>query len=582
MATENVKVLKIDTSPAQTSVKDLKNELKELKNTMLSCEKGTEEYNQALRQAADIQHTLKEQMQEINATAMDFGQIVSNCTSALGGMVGGFQAATAVMNLFGSENEDVIKTLKTMQQLMSITQALPAIDKGIKAFKALGIAIKGASTALKGLSAAAIATGLGAITFALGLLIANWDRLSEAMKKSKIASTAAEEAIERQRKKIEDLRIEIEKLEKQYDQEEREDKISRLNSRARKSYNDLETRIKNTTKALDLYIKKRQLPENQQGDLFDWFAEEDYIEKQNELIENLKKQQDAILDNADSYKELTESEEEEEKTIEELIAETTEWLELQTKEGETHNAVADAIRKRKQELQELRELEAEDEDTSVEDAFREKLEGTIKSLQDAFGMSESEQYKMELNALDVALKTKLIKEEEYYKLRDALNKEQTQREIMRYSTAAGYIGDIFSNLGELMEEGSEEQKAFQIMGATVNMLGGITAAIAGAFTTHSGPWDIALAVLQAAAIATSGGITIAKMAKTNEKNAKSMSSSGMSGSSMQSLTAPVQYTQDVQGANIESAIKDSKVYVLESDISNTQNKVNVSESESRF
>ena len=103
-----------------------------------------------------------------------------------------------------------------------------------------------------------------------------------------------------------------------------------------------------------------------------------------------------------------------------------------------------------------------------------------------------EQYQEEINALDVALKTKLIKEEEYLKLRDALNKEQTQREVLRYATAANGIGDIFSNLGELMEEGSEEQKAMQIMGATINMLAGITAAIAGTFTTHSGVWDIAL------------------------------------------------------------------------------------------
>jgi len=36
------------------------------------------------------------------------------------------------------------------------------------------------------------------------------------------------------------------------------------------------------------------------------------------------------------------------------------------------------------------------------------------------------------------------------------------------------------------------------------MLVGITAAISGLFTTKSGPWDIALAAIQAAAIAASG------------------------------------------------------------------------------
>ena len=132
-----------------------------------------------------------------------------------------------------------------------------------------------------------------------------------------------------------------------------------------------------------------------------------------------------------------------------------------------------------------------------------------------------------------------------------------------------------------MEEGSKEQKAMQIMGATINMLGGITAAIAGAFTTHTGPWDIALAAIQATAIATSGAATIAKMAKTNKNNASSVSASPNT-AAIASIQAPVQYTQDVQGASIEGAIKDTRVYVTEQDISNTQKKVDVAESEARF
>ena len=109
---EKKKVVEINTQPAQTSVKELRKELKELKDTLLSVEKGTDEYNNALAKSAEIQHTLKEQMEEINASAMDFGQIASNCTKAVGGMVAGFQAATAVMNLFGIENEDVLQSLK--------------------------------------------------------------------------------------------------------------------------------------------------------------------------------------------------------------------------------------------------------------------------------------------------------------------------------------------------------------------------------------------------------------------------------------------------------------------------------------
>lgn len=184
MATENVKVLKIDTGEAQTSVKDLRNQLKELRNTLLNTTEGTEEFNEALKQSAEIQHTLKEQMELINANAMDFGQIATNCTNAVGGMVAGFQAAKATLNLFGIENENVIKSLQQMQNLMAITQALPSIDKGVKAFKALTMSIKGGTLGLHGFKAALASTGIGLAVVAVGALAANFDRLKAWIKGS--------------------------------------------------------------------------------------------------------------------------------------------------------------------------------------------------------------------------------------------------------------------------------------------------------------------------------------------------------------------------------------------------------------
>ena len=179
MATENVKVVKLDTQPAQTSVKDLRQELKALKDTLLSTEQGTEEYNKALQQAADIQHTLKEQTEELNASAMDFGQITGNIVKATGGLVAGLQAAKATMNLFGVENEEVLKSLEKMQNLMAITQALPALDNGVKAFKRLSSVISAATGATSKFGKALISTGLGAIVAALGYLIANFEDISK-------------------------------------------------------------------------------------------------------------------------------------------------------------------------------------------------------------------------------------------------------------------------------------------------------------------------------------------------------------------------------------------------------------------
>lgn len=212
---DSVKVLTIQTDQAQKSVKDLRNELKELRNQLLSTEKGTKEYYDTLQKAANVQHDLKEQMEEINATAMDFGQITGNVIKGLNGMVAGFQAAKATLNLFGIENETVLKSLQKMQNLMAITQALPAIEGSIKAFKRLAINIRIATAAMSGFSKAMIATGIGAIVAAVGLLAANWDKVAKAL-----GITTAEQKKyneEAQKKYIEGLKEEV-NLEKQIGQ----------------------------------------------------------------------------------------------------------------------------------------------------------------------------------------------------------------------------------------------------------------------------------------------------------------------------------------------------------------------------
>ena len=176
---ESMADLNKENKAATTSVKELRQELKAQKDILLSTEQGTKEYNDALQKAANIQHTLKEQMEEVNASAMDFGQITGNVVKATGGLVAGLQAAKATMNLFGIENEEVLKSLEKMQNLMAITQAIPAIDESIKAFKRLGLVIKSATTGMNGFKVALMSTGIGAAVVAFGALITAFGKLKK-------------------------------------------------------------------------------------------------------------------------------------------------------------------------------------------------------------------------------------------------------------------------------------------------------------------------------------------------------------------------------------------------------------------
>ena len=223
MATEKVDILQVNTEPSRTSVKDLRKEMKSLKDDLLNLDEGTTEYNATLQKAAGIQHTLKEQMEEVNASAMDAGQILGNATNAVAGMTGAFQAGAGIMNMFGVESEASMEMIAKMQNVMAITQGFQSIDDGVKAFGRLSTVIKGSTiwqalfgkqkkeevkdqleaaaatttyagsqklaesttkkttTATHGFKKALIATGLGALVVILGSIIANWDEFTKAI-----------------------------------------------------------------------------------------------------------------------------------------------------------------------------------------------------------------------------------------------------------------------------------------------------------------------------------------------------------------------------------------------------------------
>ena len=132
------------------------------------------------------------------------------------------------------------------------------------------------------------------------------------------------------------------------------------------------------------------------------------------------------------------------------------------------------------------------------------------------------------------------------------------------------------------EKRMEAVRGLQIAVTTIQMLAGIATAMSGAFTTKSGPWDIALAAIQAAAIAASGIASIVKI-----KQVKANGSNGGSASvppiNMGAVTgSSPDFTQSIDGAITQTSIQDQKVFVEEHDISETQKKVQVVESSATY
>ena len=122
--------------------------------------------------------------------------------AVLQGVAGGFEAVTGAMGLMGTESEDVQKAMLRVQSAMAITQGLNQLGEARDSFKNLGGQIKetslaqkvltgvqttynfvvgAGSNALKLFRLALVSTGIGAIIVAVGLLIANFDKLRDAI-----------------------------------------------------------------------------------------------------------------------------------------------------------------------------------------------------------------------------------------------------------------------------------------------------------------------------------------------------------------------------------------------------------------
>ena len=143
------------------------------------------------------------------------------------------------------------------------------------------------------------------------------------------------------------------------------------------------------------------------------------------------------------------------------------------------------------------------------------------------------------------------------------------------------------------EEGFEKQKKYQIAAATMSMLSGIvdawTSAMnpANAWMTMAG--QIAVGTAMSAMIATTGALQINKIKQQKFGGNSDAATSGINGAvavpsltALQSIDSGVDTTSIIQGASEEGNVNNTKVYVTETDISGTVNKVNVTQAEATF
>ena len=180
---EKKQVLEIDTTKAQKSLKELREELKKYKDEMTNVDEGSEQFLKLANAAGEVKHQIDEINQSVRGASADFGDLMSSATKSANGIMGAFQAVRGTITLLGVESDNVEKAIQKMQASMAVIQGVQAIDEGVKGFKKLATAIKVATGATSGFKAALISTGIGTVVVLLGELIAHWDDVTAAMRR---------------------------------------------------------------------------------------------------------------------------------------------------------------------------------------------------------------------------------------------------------------------------------------------------------------------------------------------------------------------------------------------------------------
>lgn len=607
MAKENVKIFSENVDTATKSIKSLRQELKELKDAMTNVDEGSEEFYKLADKAGAIQHQITEITETVRGASADFGIMLSNSMQAFNGIIGGLQAVQGAMQFFGYESESLVKTMSQLQGLMAVGQGISQIDNAIKAIDRLRVAITGTTKTAKLLRSVLQPKVFLGITAAISALLLIWNKWGDSIKESIPLFGKVSNAIKKitgdtedLTKSQEDYNKSIADAQKKYDDLVRNDKISKLNSDAKKSYDELGKSLEEAYAKRNL-LNEQAVKAGKEGNsrLYNQLYNENAeLDKQ---ISLWKKQQKAILDNEDSYKEITNGNgDSAKKAIVEMnkLTEESRKIALEYLEEVSNRTVEVPVEF----------IPDDDEDTfeNVQEWVKNAFENKRLQLDLSFAqgqMPEIDYWKgllsVEMSYLDT------IKEgtNEWYQqalvIENIKNKLKETNQVTTEGTATtqdwlqvasaglGSLGSLFSGLADLQDtttkEGIEQQAKFQYMAALMNTAN----AILGAWTSSMSlpaPASFIFAGIQTAAAAAMGAIQISQIQKSAQQAGANLSGSAasVSNSGVSSITAPVQYTRDVDAAYIGKQISDSKMYVSVSEIDRVSNRVNVAESESKY
>ena len=680
---ENVEILKLNGDQAVKTLKDLKDEVKSLRQQLDGCKVGSQEFQQTLDKLTATQQEVKdatkgtndalegsydalvqkmgelkkiwrsttdevtradigEQIAKINAELKDMDASIGNYQRNVGdyrgqleGMTvnignynemvralgGSFDLIEGGLKAMGIESEGASKALAKMKGLMVMTNGLNSVKEGIGAFKSLTSSIGTTTVAQWNLNAAMDANPIGAIVAVVTVLITALTALVSWMN---TAGDSAESLAEQNDKLTDSL--EKQNYELDYN-------IRLMKAKGATELEQLKADYQGKLKIAQDYYQEYLKMYNEANDSKRWMGLASSIsdEEQAELdkayqkyldlhaeykksvdnynlavIEsNRKRQEQEEKDAADSRKrardlanariaEVKREIEETNKLYQKQAKERSEYwlneLQLQLKRAEEWAEEEKAVVRKQYANKMITEQEYLDQIFEIDRIFADKKAKIYEKAE----LASIEYFEDGTAAFVEGEKVKQDALDETANKVDKVSwKTMTMGEKMNAaaglaSTAFGQTSQLLNTLANTQDkttkEGFEKYKKLAIGAAVMSMLQGIISSWTSAMSLPA-PISFITGGVMSAATATLGAIQIDQIKKQSFSNT---TSSGSSTSSLPNvntaalLSTPVNYTSEVQGARAEEDMVDTRVYVVESDITNTVNKVRTAETESVF
>lgn len=183
--------------------------------------------------------------------------------------------------------------------------------------------------------------------------------------------------------------------------------------------------------------------------------------------------------------------------------------------------------------------------------------------------------------------TRKMQEEEEKRTANAKKEEEKRAKLKKMEQQAllANTAALFGALSDMAEENSEEQKAFSIMQTILNTLQSIMGIWAG--YSDMGPWGVAAAAVQTAAVTATGIATIAKMKSTTKESAGSASvaAPNVATPSMTSVSPLLDEQADINRLDMSMQPNEQqniRVYVVDQDIRDANQKAEVVDSNITF